>query len=132
MKTFTVWLVISEDDYVIPSNQKHDKHWVIFTRYFLMMQNIVDMSFMHHTKSIIKIMKMSSCQNNRKFLHQKSHGNMICSTVWFVISKRIFIKVPESPTEITKNIKSRSQATVWWYSFESASESLCCIDKTRE
>ena len=36
-----------------------------------MMQNIVDMSFMYHTKSIIKTMKMPSYQNNTKFIHQK-------------------------------------------------------------
>ena len=89
---FTVWLVISKHDYLIPSNKKHNKHWVIFTRYFLVMHNIVDMSFMYHAKSIIKTKKMPSCQNNRNFIHHKSHiyiwfASTSKTAVWFVISK---------------------------------------------
>ena len=103
--SFTVWLLISQYDYVIPSNKKHSKHWVIFTWYFLVMKNIVDMIFMYHTKSMIKTMKMLSCQNNRNFIHQKVQCIWFASTskmaVWFVISKewlyQIF-KVPKSPT----------------------------------
>ena len=73
--------------------------------------------------SIIKTMKMSSCQNNRNLYIKKSHANMTCIThqklrynSWFQKNEcvkylhDIFIKVPKSPTESTKNIKSRSQA----------------------
>ena len=71
-KTFSVRQVISKYDNVIWSNKKHDTHWVIFTRYFLVMQNIVDMSSMYHTKSIIKTRKMPSCQTTAN-LPKKSH-----------------------------------------------------------
>ena len=110
-----------------PSNKKHDKHWVIFTRYVLVMQNIVHMSFMYHTKSIIKT--NIHAKNTENLCIKKSHGHMICINIkncgMIRDSKRmniskyikylhdIFIKVPKSPTENTKNIKSRLQAVFW-------------------
>ena len=73
-------------DYMIPSNKLHDKHWIIFTRYLLMMQNIVCISFIYHTKSI-KTMKMPSCQNSIKFIHQE----VSCIFVWFASTSKFAV-----------------------------------------
>ena len=49
------------------------------------MFDIIDMIFMYHTKNMIKTMKMSSCQNNRKFTHVIQKIHMICINKEIVI-----------------------------------------------
>ena len=105
-------------------NKKHDEHWVIFSRYFLVMQNVVSMILMHHTKTIIKTMKCLYVKTieiyaSKSYMYTYNLHINIKTVAWFVIPKELlhqifaWYKVPKSPTEITKSIKSHLQAVFW-------------------
>ena len=76
---------------VIPSNKKHDKHWVIFTRYFLGMQNIVSYKKHHQNQENAFMPKQQKIYTSQVMYTWFASASKIA--VWFVISKESLYQI---------------------------------------
>ena len=118
---------VSGDSKVWLSNKKRDKHWAIFTRYFLVMQNVVDMSF-------CVVQKVSS--KPEKCIHAKTTENwyltrihMICINIKNCDMIRDF---KNNNIKYMHDIFSSTRITNWKHEKQKATFTSCSfIDKIK-